>query len=82
MKDPFDRPARPWDLYNKNLGRVMPIVQKERMAICEGCPMLVAGVCKECGCFMASKTKLPNAYCPLHKWEAERISFTEDQNDR
>ena len=66
-----ERPARPWDLFNKKIGRVTDIVAKERMEICRGCPHLikVTHQCKECGCFMDAKTKLPNASCPIGKWD-------------
>jgi hypothetical protein len=73
MSDPFDRPARPWDLFNKSLGRVETVVAAQRMAICNDCPMLSLGVCQECHCVMALKTKLPNAACPLHKWGQVRV---------
>jgi hypothetical protein len=81
MADPFDRPARPWDLFNKNLGRVQTDVADERYAICLSCPELVQATktCKECGCFMTAKVKLPNAYCPLHKWDVVKVSITEEQ---
>jgi hypothetical protein len=81
MKDPFDRPARPWDLWNKNLGRVQDVIAEERYAICKECPMLLpTGNCKECGCFMSAKTKLPNAECPLHKWGQVRVTFNDEEN--
>jgi len=65
-----DRPARPWDLFNKNIGRVQNEIAKERMDICNSCPELIklTKQCKKCGCFMEAKTKLPNASCPLGKW--------------
>lgn len=77
MSDPFDRPARPYDLFNKALGRVETVVAEERLAICGGCPMLKLGVCQECHCIMALKVKLPNASCPLHKWSQVRVLDTE-----
>lgn len=81
MKSPYDRPSRPWDLFNKNLGRVETVVAEERLAICEGCEFLIQATktCKECGCFMTAKTKLPNASCPKGKWGQVRISYTEEQ---
>ena len=80
MMDPFDRPARPWDLFNKNLGRVETMVAEERLAICKACPFYtVTGTCSKCGCFMSAKVKLPNASCPEHKWEQVRVSFKEEQ---
>lgn len=79
MSTPYDRPARPWDLYNKNLGRVATLDAEKRLEICKACPSLLpTGNCKECGCFMSQKVKLPNASCPLHKWETIRISYKED----
>ena len=66
----WSRGARPWDLLNSEIGRVSEVVQKERLSICEKCPLLnpVMKTCAECGCFMAVKTKLPNAFCPIGKW--------------
>ena len=82
MTDPFERPARPWDLFNKNLGRVENTIQEERMAICNACPKLLpTGNCMECGCFMSQKTKLPNAECPLHKWGQVRVTFKDEENN-
>lgn len=70
--DKFQRPARPWDLFNKKIGRVENELAKERLAICKECPRLRKTImqCKECGCFMPEKVKLPNAFCPLGKWQA------------
>jgi hypothetical protein len=70
MADPFERPARPWDLFNKKIGRVDQSIADERLEICLGCPQLIklTAQCKECGCIMSAKTKLPNASCPLGKW--------------
>jgi hypothetical protein len=41
-----------------------------RFSICKDCPDLIPGikVCKHCGCFMAAKTKLAEATCPIGKW--------------
>lgn len=75
-----NRPARPWDLFNKNLGRVSEEAHKERMEICRSCPELikVTEQCKKCGCFMFAKTKLPHATCPLGKWGAVKVGFSEE----
>lgn len=47
-----------------------PEVAQKRIEICIACPSLIqiTKTCKECGCFMAAKTKLKNAECPLKKW--------------
>jgi hypothetical protein len=75
-----NRPARPWDLFNKNIGRVEQRIQETRLAICLKCPELIklTGQCKQCGCIMKAKTKLPNASCPLGKWDVELISYTKE----
>jgi hypothetical protein len=41
-----------------------------RYDICQGCERFAHSTkqCKECGCFMAIKTKLQHATCPLGKW--------------
>ena len=81
MKDPFERPARPWDLFNKNIGRVETDIAEERYEICKKCPFLLpTGNCSKCGCFMSQKVKLPNAECPEHKWGQVRVSFSEENN--
>jgi hypothetical protein len=69
------RPARPWDLFNKNIGRVEDSIKDERMAICRECPFLIkiTGQCSKCGCFMEAKTRLPNASCPEGKWDSVEI---------
>lgn len=66
------RPARPWDLFNKKIGRVDDEIFNERMEICLSCPFLIkmTKTCRKCGCFMEAKTKLPNASCPVGKWHA------------
>jgi len=78
MTNYTDRPARPWDLFNKNIGRVTDKIAAERFAICLECPELIqlTKQCKKCGCLMESKTKLPNAECPIGKW-SQRDPLTE-----
>ena len=75
-----DRPARPWDMFNKNIGRVQDKIHEERMSICLQCPELIklTKQCKKCGCLMEAKTKLPNAECPLGKWKRTDIPYTEE----
>jgi len=77
-----NRPARPWDIFNKNIGRVEKSVQEQRFAICQQCPKFIkiTGQCKECGCIMKAKTLLPNANCPIGKWGTERVSYVKEIN--
>jgi ribosomal protein L32 len=58
-------------MFNKNMERVMPIIQEKRMAICKSCPEYIRFThqCKKCGCLMNAKTKLADAECPLGKWQ-------------
>ena len=43
--------------------------KKERYALCEECPHLLATKqCTKCGCFMPAKTGLLHATCPINKW--------------
>ena len=46
-------------------------IRDSRLDICKGCDSLFAPTrtCKECGCFMALKTWLKDASCPLGKWD-------------
>lgn len=47
-----------------------PGVAESRLDVCRGCERLFTPTltCKECGCFMAAKTRLTAATCPLGKW--------------
>jgi hypothetical protein len=65
----IDKPARPWDLFNKNIEKLGEEISSQRMEICKTCPFLTAGLCKKCGCIMSAKTKLPHAKCPIGKWD-------------
>ncbi len=53
------------DTWNKNEERAM-----ERALHCRDCDRLIRATwtCKECGCFMKVKTRVPSAECPLGKW--------------
>lgn len=66
------RPARPWDLFNKKIKRVEEVVAEQRLSICKACPEYIKAThqCKECGCIMNLKVKLPHAQCPFDKWLA------------
>jgi hypothetical protein len=74
--------STPWEEYKKKIGESRPwhlldaenyveeSIQTERYSVCLECPELISLTkqCKQCGCFMAAKTKLKNATCPLGKW--------------
>ena len=62
--------TRPWDVVNPNTEWAEDTIVKERLEICKACPELIklTSTCKKCGCFMAIKTKIQGAVCPLGKW--------------
>jgi hypothetical protein len=61
--------TRPWDMLDK-INYAEEGISKERLSICKACPDLIklTTQCKKCGCFMAAKTKLEKANCPIGKW--------------
>jgi hypothetical protein len=64
------RSVKPWDLLNPNTEYATEELADSRYDICKTCPELInlTKTCKKCGCFMAVKTKLKEATCPLGKW--------------
>lgn len=61
--------TKPWHLFNKDKHpRTLDEIASDRLAICQECPSLVIGICKECGCLMSQKVKLQLATCPIGKW--------------
>ena len=60
----------PMDLINPNSEWATEEVSSERYSICKACPELIklTKQCKKCGCFMAAKTRLQQATCPIGKW--------------
>lgn len=47
-------------------------VFEERMRICKSCGKYLHGICSECGCVLAAKTKSEDSACPDGKWSAVR----------
>lgn len=62
--------TRPWDVINPKTEWANDELSNERYSICKICPELIklTKQCRKCGCFMAIKTKLQNATCPIGKW--------------
>lgn len=62
--------TRPWDMIDPNTEFVDEETFTKRFDICKQCPELInlTKQCKKCGCFMAAKTKILNAACPIGKW--------------
>jgi hypothetical protein len=78
-----EKKLTPWEKYKQNMGEVKPWdvlnpktewldddVSSKRLSICRSCPELIklTEQCKKCGCFMAIKTKIEKATCPMEKW--------------
>lgn len=60
----------PLDLLNPMTKHATEEMAASRMSICNSCPELIklSTQCKKCGCFMALKTKIEAAKCPIGKW--------------
>jgi len=45
-------------------------IRTERINICKQCDHLIRPLnqCSKCGCFVAAKTWLESANCPINKW--------------
>lgn len=43
-------------------------VAKARLVICEQCEFYINSRCTKCGCYMAVKTHVKAASCPVGKW--------------
>lgn len=80
MNNKENKKARPWDIFNKNIEKIMGPEQEKRFNICKECPELIqlTSQCKKCGCFMKVKTSLPHSECPLGKWGQIKISSKEE----
>lgn len=62
--------VKPWDIVNPQEEKVSEEEATRRFDICKACPELIklTKQCRNCGCFMAVKTKLEKATCPIGKW--------------
>ena len=56
------------DLFKPSMERSEKELVEERMAICQTCPFFTGKRCRKCVCFMALKTTLRQASCPIGKW--------------
>ena len=55
-----------WAMDNKKSRDLM----ETRMPMCKLCPnrIRVTNTCKECGCFLPAKTRVPDESCPIDLW--------------
>lgn len=69
----MDDDATPFDILRLPFVRVSAEVKESRLAICLDCDQLnIWGQCRECGCVMPLKVRVPSARCPLGKWDADK----------
>ena len=62
-----------WD-YIDNLSADVKTTDPEyerRLSICKECEMLLAGMCRKCGCYVEMRAALKKNECPDHNWGAE-----------
>lgn len=69
LTDEHAKQVSPFDLLSSD-NYTTREVRDERLDACKGCEELFkpTRTCKQCGCFMALKTWLKDATCPLGKW--------------
>ena len=58
---------------NEMIDKIKEVSDKvylDRIKDCNNCDRFIklSKQCKECGCIMTSKAKLPHAACPIGKW--------------
>ncbi|MBE5874631.1 MAG: hypothetical protein E7287_09550 [Lachnospiraceae bacterium] len=41
---------------------------EERLSVCKECDMLLAGMCRKCGCYVELRAAVTKNYCPGKKW--------------
>lgn len=73
--DEHARQVNPFDLLSSNKYTTSE-QRNDRLDICKDCDELFkpTRTCKHCGCFMALKTWLKDATCPLNKWSQHKDS--------
>lgn len=50
----------------------------KRIALCKQCSNLnKLNFCKLCGCFMPAKVRIPQAACPILKWDSNSNTTVE-----
>jgi Family of unknown function (DUF6171) len=70
MKQQREEPVTPLDLLSA-ANYTTRDIRDARFAVCKECDRFQGGLlCGECHCFMAAKTWLSAAACPLDRWSA------------
>ena len=56
------------DIVQNKLELASPELVKARNDVCNSCPANVSGMCSECGCVIAFKTRIRVSSCPIQLW--------------
>lgn len=56
------------DIASNNLEVAPAALVAARNAVCDTCPANTIGICGECGCVLALKTRLLKSSCPIDLW--------------
>lgn len=43
----------------------------ERLSVCKECDLLLAGMCRSCGCYVELRAAMAKNGCPEKKWQAD-----------
>ena len=41
---------------------------EKRLSVCKECDMLLAGMCRHCGCYVELRAAVEKQTCPVGKW--------------
>ncbi|MCM1189577.1 MAG: DUF6171 family protein [bacterium] len=44
---------------------------RERLSACKECDLLLAGMCRSCGCYVELRAAMAKNRCPEKKWQAD-----------
>lgn len=75
MSGPIDQIINVTKTVVEHLSSQLPVLNeeqiKERKSICQECEFYekFTNRCKQCGCWMVVKMRLPLAKCPIKKWD-------------
>ncbi len=48
--------------------RASEMLYEERLEVCKNCEMLLAGMCRSCGCYVELRAAVEKNTCPRKKW--------------
>ncbi|MGN1198547.1 MAG: DUF6171 family protein [Acetatifactor sp.] len=57
--------------YIENMDATLKVsdeIYEERLRVCKACDMLLAGMCRSCGCYVEMRAVATKNKCPKKKW--------------